>query len=118
MAAKEDKLGSLHEKVADTLALMLEGTKLDAEIDDETGEVRAEATMIPPSAATITAAIQFLKNNNITCTPSDNNAIGRLKEAQERRAAERDARRDKLKGSSPTDFMPGKADFLDGLPKH
>lgn len=117
MAAKEDKLGSLHEKVAEVLTVMLEGTTLEAEYDAEGVEVAAP-TVIPPSAATITAAIQFLKNNNITCVPDESNSLGRLKEAQERRAAERDARKGALKGTAPRDFVAGPADFLDGLPKH
>ncbi|WCD56180.1 small terminase subunit [Caulobacter phage KSC] len=89
MAASEGKLGDLHDKVAEVLIKALDGTTIPAVIDEETGEVQAEEVFMPPSAAWITAATQFLKNNNITCTPSSDNSLGeleqKLKDNQERR---------------------------------
>lgn len=88
MAATEDKLGALHVKVADVLIEALDGEELPGyEEEGPDGEV----VVVPPkrmlpSAAIIAAATKFLKDNEITCTPSENNSLGRLKElAEERR---------------------------------
>lgn len=92
-AADEGTLGALHTKVAEVLIDALDGQTLP-EITDEDGTVIQEETKMPVSAAHITAAIQFLKNNNITCAPSQDNALGELerkmKERQEKRAKRRD----------------------------
>lgn len=89
MAASESELGNLHDKVARTLSKMLDGQKMPDYIDPETGEA-VEGNVLEPSAAVITASIQFLKNNNITCTPSKDNGLGELeqkmRERQEKRA--------------------------------
>ena len=61
MAATESALGDLHDALAKTL----------------TDLVGVEA----PSAAVLAVAAKFLKDNNITCTPATDNALGEL-EAQ------------------------------------
>lgn len=112
MAADETKLGALHEKVAETLAKALDGTPI-VEIDPETGEAKT-VDVIPASAALITATIQFLKNNNVTCVPSQNNALGVLEEKMKERAAKR-AERGQAKPAdiaAATEHM----NFLQGLP--
>ncbi len=77
MAANETKLGVLHDAVADALTTLIAGTRTEDYIDPETEEL-VEGTVIPPSAAIITAAAKFLKDNNITCEPSSDNGIGEL----------------------------------------
>lgn len=91
MAASEDALGELHEKVARTLTDMLDGQIIGETEDEETGEKKP--VVLPPSAAVLTASIQFLKNNAITCAPSKGNAMGELAEAAKRRAEKREARK-------------------------
>lgn len=90
-AASEGALGDLHNKVAEVLTGLLDGTEID-EITDEEGAVIQPATVIPPSAAVITSAIQFLKNNNITCAPGEDNAMGELTKKMQERQARRAAR--------------------------
>lgn len=92
MAADETALGKLHEKVATVLCDALEGQKLP-EIRDEEGELIQEATVMPVSAAHITAAIQFLKNNNVTCVADKSNALGQLQEKMKAREEKRAAKR-------------------------
>lgn len=113
MAANETKLGALHEKVATVLTEALEGNVIPAEFDSEGEEIAPEVRM-PPSAAIITSAIQFLKNNNITCAPSEDNSMGKLRDAVAARQAQREQRRKTIPAPSlETDRM----DFMDGLPK-
>jgi len=61
MAATEDKLGSLHDTLADVMskAISAEGAP----------------------AAVMAVAAKFLKDNNITCTPAGDNALGELEAA-------------------------------------
>jgi len=61
MAATEDKLGALH----DALATIL------------TQKVQEEDT----PAAILAVAAKFLKDNNITCSPAGDNALGELEAA-------------------------------------
>lgn len=88
MAADETKLGELHNKVAEVLTNALEGQQLPDYTDPDTGEV-VKGAKLEPSGAVLTAAIQFLKNNNITCAPGENNALGaleaKMRERQEKR---------------------------------
>lgn len=86
MAASENKLGKLHEKVAEVLLDALDGELLPGygEGDEAVPEKR-----IPPSAAIIAAATKFLKDNEITCTPAENNALGELEARMAARRAKR-----------------------------
>lgn len=88
MAATEKKLGALHEKVANVLIEALDGEELPGYTDPETDE-EYPAKRIPPSAAIIAAATKFLKDNEITCAPSEDNALGEL----EQRMADRRSKR-------------------------
>jgi hypothetical protein len=83
MAATELKLGLLHEKVADVLMDALDGEEIPGYTDyTDEGEVREviPAKRMSPSAAIIAAATKFLKDNEITCAPAQNNALDRLEE--------------------------------------
>jgi hypothetical protein len=112
MSANEDELGGLHNKLASTLSELLEGRTLPPELDEEGNEI-APALTIPPSAAILTVAAKFLKDNNITCVPSKDNAIGELERKMAARKEVRDARR-----ASATDLAVATEDmsFLSGLP--
>jgi hypothetical protein len=89
MAASETKLGLLHDKVAEVLMEALEGEVLPGFTDDD-GEVTPDKRL-PPSAAIIAAATKFLKDNEITCTPADNNTLGELEKRMEARRSKRSA---------------------------
>jgi hypothetical protein len=106
MAATEDFLGQLHNATAKALMDKLNGIKILDEEGNPTGEV------IPPSAADIQAAAKFLKDNNITCAPSEDNKLGELEE----KLKEKQARR--LGRITPGDLAEAnaQANFLTGLP--
>lgn len=71
-AATEEALGELHAAVANALTSVIrDGMPM---LDKEGEEVR-----VPASAAHIGAAIAFLKNNNITASPSRNKDLAALK---------------------------------------
>lgn len=108
MAANEGKLGELHNKVAEVLSEALDGQVIPGEVDEETGEV--SVVKIPPSAAILQVAAKFLKDNNITCTPSEGNALGELRDKMEARRQARELRKADLKGASED------MGFLTGLP--
>ncbi|AXN53733.1 small terminase [Sphingomonas phage Scott] len=112
MAASETALGALHVKVTEVLTEALDGDTIPGytEVNEATGEVtEVPDRKLPPSAAIIAAATKFLKDNNITCAPSEDNAVGdlvnKLREKQ------------KLKASR-LEMRDAKADmgFLSGLP--
>jgi hypothetical protein len=112
MAATETALGALHEKVAEVLTEALDGDIIPGydEENPETGEItHVPDRKLPASAAIIAAATKFLKDNNITCAPSDDNRTGdlvnKLKEKQKARATRLEMRDAKADGS-----------FLTGLP--
>ncbi len=88
---------------------MLDGTELPTgEQDDDGNEIK---TKLPPSAAVLTSAIQFLKNNNITCSPSKDNALGELEEKMAARRAKR-----VQAGSIDLEAAKKDAKFLAGMP--
>lgn len=95
MAATDKTLGALHEAVAQSLLKMV------------AGYVDAEGNMVYPTAAELGAAITFLKNNNITAAPTDDNALGelerKLKEKQQGRATPGSA----LLAAALADFKAG-----------
>lgn len=112
MAANETALGALHVKVTEALSEALNGDVIPGyKIENEaTGEIEeVPDRKLPPSAAIIQAATKFLKDNNITCAPSEDNAMGdlvnKLKEKQKARISRRE-------------IADAKSDmgFLNGLP--
>lgn len=86
MAASETRLGALHEKVTEVLMVALDGEVLPGYED---GDTVIPDKVIPPSAAIIAAATKFLKDNEITCVPSENNALGELEQKMAARRARR-----------------------------
>lgn len=113
MAANEKALGNLHEKLSQVLVECLEGDVLPGYTDDDTGEVFPEKRL-PPSAAIMTVAAKFLKDNNITCAPSTDNKIGELSQALTERQKAREARA----AATKADYAQAEQDmdFLGGLP--
>lgn len=104
MAANEDTLGLLHDLTATALIAKLKGTPLLDEEGNPTGEI------IPCSAADIQAAAKFLKDNNITCTPADDNRLGELEDKlkdRQRRRASRLTPQDIEDAKEQTAFMQG-----------
>lgn len=72
-AATEEALGALHATVAQTLTEVISNGQV---VTDKEGEVMR----VTPHAAYIGAAIAFLKNNNITASPSKNKDLAALKD--------------------------------------
>ena len=77
MAANEKLLGTLHEAVTKVLLEAMDGQELPGYVDPDTGEEVA-GQKLPPSAAVMTVAAKFLKDNNITCAPAEDNELGAL----------------------------------------
>lgn len=105
MAANETKLGQLHDLVADALIQKVKGSVILDEDGQEVGKME-------PTAADLQAAAKFLKDNQITCAPSDDNRMGELQDlvAQKNaRRANRRASRQELEDAAAT---PG---FLSNL---
>jgi hypothetical protein len=69
MAASEGALGELHEVIARTLKDRI-----------QSGEA---------SASDLAVAVKFLKDNNISCMPTEDNAIGELEQKLKDRKAKR-----------------------------
>ena len=106
MAANETTLGILHDLTAKALMAKLEGIPVLNEDGEPTGEV------IPCSAADIQAAAKFLKDNNITCVPADDNKLGELESQLKAKQARRASR------LTPQDLADAKEQmaFTAGLP--
>lgn len=94
-------LGGLHELV--TRAFI---KKVQERIVVKTGrEGETFEEVVEPSAAELAAAVTFLKNNNITCAPSEDNAVGELRKLMDaRRARARPALPDTLADGPAADF--------------
>lgn len=106
MAANEDLLGKLHDMTATALMVAMEGTPILNEDGEEVGRMM-------PTAAVMQAAAKFLKDNNITCAPSEDNKMGELRDAldeKNKRREQRRATRAELAEASK------EAGFLHGLP--
>lgn len=55
---------------------------------------------VKPTAAELAAAVTFLKNNNITAVPSDDNGLGKLAEVVKKRE---EARRERMRRNAGAD---------------
>lgn len=84
MSASEKQLADLHAQLARVMATALEGTPVEGYEDPETGEY-VEGTTIPPSASVMTVVAKFLKDNEITCRPDEDNELGELQRLMEER---------------------------------
>jgi len=111
VAADETALGALHTKVAEVLSTALDGEELPGYTDEDSGE-EVPPKRLPPSAAILAVATKFLKDNQITCVPAKDNALGELEEklARRKEAKTVKATRDDFAGAS--EHMS----FLSGLP--
>ena len=70
MAANETTLSTLHEVLARDLIDRINGV----EVTDDEGKV----TVLRASAAELSVAATFLKNNNVTSAPDENGAVSEL----------------------------------------
>jgi hypothetical protein len=110
MAADERVLGAMHTAVAEVFIEALKGQEMPGYTDPDSGEVFAPTKMLP-SAAILQAATKFLKDNNITCAPSESNKLGELEglmKARKDAAAVRKATRmDLADAAEQTGFLRG-----------
>ena len=74
-AAQETKLAELHEVVATVLIDQVGERAI--EHDDETGE---EVELYTATPALLTCAMKFLKDNDITCEPSEDSSTKKLED--------------------------------------
>ena len=80
-AASEDKLGSLHDKVADIFLKILKRYDEDMEVDMETIEDKALAEALSqPNPAMLSAMTKFLKDNDIRFESEKLDSIRDLRE--------------------------------------
>lgn len=84
--ASDKRLGLIHNLTAEWALSLLDGTATE-EVIDAQGEIKLRK--VRPSAAEMAIVRAFLKDNNITCAPSDDNALGRLQQ----KLAEKQGRR-------------------------
>lgn len=77
MAASETALGRLHAKLAEVMSEALDGDELPGYLDPDTGKEVPGVKQLP-SASVMTVVAKFLKDNEITCAPSEDNAVSDL----------------------------------------
>lgn len=77
MAASTEQLKDLHALVAKTLT-----HRIQQDMEDE----------VPTDAATLGAAIKFLKDNNVSADPADKDDINNLREKMKEQAEQRKRR--------------------------
>lgn len=81
MAANETTLSTLHEVLATDLIQRIKGV----EITDSEGKV----TTLRASAAELSVAAAFLKNNNVTSAPEEDGAVAELTQMMKAKRARR-----------------------------
>lgn len=92
MTASEELLGMLHQAAVATALSMLSPRKIplmakgEPVLDDEGMPVMVT---VYPTAAELAAATTLLKNNNITCAPSEGGAVDELQKKLDARRARR-----------------------------
>lgn len=92
MTASEELLGMLHQAAVATALAMLSPRQVplmvkgEAVLDDENQPVMIT---VYPTAAELAAATTLLKNNNITCAPSEGGAVDELQKKLDARRARR-----------------------------
>lgn len=109
MAAKESRLSFLHNLTAEHYVKMLEvgGTVVGK---DEEGEDIIQ----PMTPAALQAINKFLKDNEITCAPDEDNAVGEIEDRLRLRNARKEARQAARKASQEELTEAGGA-FLGGI---
>lgn len=79
MAAKEDVLGTLHEKVAQVMTQALDVNDKAQQLYLDGPDTTEDGTdVLPPpeiNPALLGAITKFLKDNNVTCAPADSEAL-------------------------------------------
>lgn len=88
MAPDSTKLNNLFDLVTDAFIDKVRGGEQTI-VNKEGAEVTVQ---LKPTAAELAAAVTFLKNNNITATPADDNKLGELEAMVKERAERRRAR--------------------------
>lgn len=109
MAAKESRLSFLHNLTAEHYVKMLEdgGTVVG---QDEDGKDIIQ----PLTPAALQAINKFLKDNEITCAPDEDNAIGEMEERLRLRNARKEERQAKRRATVDELAEAGGA-FLGGI---
>jgi hypothetical protein len=94
MAASEELLGGLHERIATYLVKKIDGATDDIDKDFVPAEVDSEGVVIKPaevprtiSAAELACAIALCKNSNITAQKAKGSALDDLKKQLAARGA-------------------------------
>lgn len=80
--ASEDKLGRLHEQLAEVLTECIKPQDVE-EVDKETGQPTGKTIRLMPSPAHLAVAAKFLKDNEITATRGQSDALEKLTAAQQ-----------------------------------
>lgn len=88
MAPDSTKLNNLFDLVTDAFIDKVRGGEQTI-VNKDGDEVTVQ---LKPTAAELAAAVTFLKNNNITATPADDNKLGELESMVKERAERRRAR--------------------------
>lgn len=79
--ASEDKLGALHNAVAQVLTAQVSHQVEETTFDEEGNEVGTGVMVYTAPPATLAAAIKFLKDNQITCDVEVDENMNNLREA-------------------------------------
>lgn len=90
MAASEKVLGEIHDATSKWCRLILEGVPLTDKDGNAVLKEDGQPWLVPPSAAHLTVIRAFLKDNEITCDPSNDSSVDALrKKLEERRRREK-----------------------------
>ncbi|MBV1929748.1 MAG: hypothetical protein KUG81_09595 [Gammaproteobacteria bacterium] len=79
--ATESKLASLHGAVAEVLTDQVKRTEPETTFDSEGNCVETGEVVYSASPALVATAIKFLKDNQITCDITQDENMGKLKDA-------------------------------------
>lgn len=88
MAAKESRLSFLHNLTAEHYVKMLEQGGTVVGQDEDGNDI-----IQPMTPAALQAINKFLKDNEITCAPDEDNSVGEIEERLRLRTARRNARK-------------------------
>lgn len=103
MAPDSTKLNNLFDLVTDAFIDKVRGGEQTI-VNKDGDEVTVQ---LKPTAAELAAAVTFLKNNNITATPSDDNKLGELEAMVKERAERRRARMSRAVAADMPDGYSG-----------
>lgn len=103
MAPDSTKLNNLFDLVTDAFIDKVRGGEQTI-VNKDGDEVTVQ---LKPTAAELAAAVTFLKNNNITATPADDNKLGELEAMVKERAERRRARMSRAVAADMPDGYSG-----------